>query len=68
MWDDLYDFSETDEQANSKEQALRNYWEKLRQYRRGEETMGVLGLYEETCFKYGATWDEMKLPEERENI
>jgi hypothetical protein len=49
------EFSEFDEQATSKKQALVNYWHAYAQYIAGLETWGVVDGYESAARNAGAT-------------
>jgi len=46
---------ESDEKIKTKNQALRNLREKILEYKKGDETMGVVSMYERTCLKMGCT-------------
>lgn len=51
--------TEADEAATSRSVALQNYAEKLQQFERGEETYGVLQMYEQAALDAGVTTQEL---------
>jgi hypothetical protein len=60
LFDDLYDITEADEAATSKEVALRNATEIFRQYKRGDNTYAIYNMYEIAALNAGCTLDEIE--------
>jgi hypothetical protein len=55
----VYDVTEADEAATDKITALRNYKEIKKAFLRGEESYGVLGMYEQAALNMGWVWEDM---------
>jgi hypothetical protein len=52
--------SEAFEASSSPEEALVRFKEQVQKYRRGEETMAVVDMYEMAALNHGVTFDQIQ--------